>query len=251
MKLAIIPPKEHLALGDIGDIAFALAHFALEDPEYIEYYREKAKAGMHVILDNGAFELGKSIRPGELLDVAEDMMATEVIAPDVLWKPQDTFDDSLQFMNFLEDNDFRKNWKIMSVVWAKGPHDYLKWFGKHYNEIKPDRYGIGKWLENSYPLGTRMHTIYQIQKEYGLPPEKFHALGCPYPMEVHLMRDLVWSMDTGLAAKAALSETLLLPNRTVKVPTMELGPMSFVQLSMATRNAEMLMDLASGKVQIV
>ncbi len=250
MKLAIIPPTEHLELGDVGDIYFALAQFAFDNEDYVEYFRTKTDEGRYVILDNGSFELGHSVDPTRLLEIAEAMNATEIVAPDTQWDPEKTLHDSRVFAEQFREQGYNTKYKLMSVVWANSPDDYLDWFKRHMIEVFPDRFGIGKWLENDYQLGTRMHLIYEIQKAYDLPPDKFHALGCPYPMEIHLMRDVVWSMDTGLAAKAALSEHILLPNRYRKVPTMELGPMTELQQSIATRNAQMLVNLASGNVKI-
>ncbi len=248
MKLAIIPPTEHLELGDVGTIFFALAQFAFDNEDYVNYYRAKADEGLHVILDNGSFELGHSVDPTKLLEVAEAMNATEIVAPDTQWDAKKTLHDSIAFAKQFREQGYNTKYKLMSVVWANGPGDYLDWFQKHYTQVNPDRFGIGKWLENNYQLGTRMHLIYAIQRKWGLQPKDFHALGCPYPMEMELMRDVVWSMDTGLAAKAALNGILLAPQRHTPVPTVELGPLTDEQHSYAEINAWLLVQLANGEI---
>ena len=244
MKLAIIPPNGSLDLAHIGDVYFALAHFS--NPEYNAFYRKAADAGKHVILDNGAFELGKSVDWEVLMNVADAMHATEVIAPDVQWQPDETLQEASDFALWFREHHYDRRFKLMSVVWSHGPDDYLEYFARHKEMVAPDRYGIGKWLEGKYALGTRMHTIYKIQKKFNLGPERFHALGCPRPIEVSLMRDVVWSMDTGMASKAALQGHAVDPWSIYDIPNVELTALTDEQYALSERNARLLVDAARG-----
>lgn len=80
MKVAVIAPSKCLEFSELGDLYFVLAQRVLEDVKYAEFFskkRDKVK-----MLDNGAFELGKSLETDKLLEVAGVVKPDEIVAPD-------------------------------------------------------------------------------------------------------------------------------------------------------------------------
>lgn len=83
MRLMAEIPKAWLKpLSPLFDGDFAIAHQILEDKYYAEFYAEQSKKGRFVILDNAFHELGHPLTPQELLEAADRIKPTIVIAPD-------------------------------------------------------------------------------------------------------------------------------------------------------------------------
>lgn len=106
----VIPPVNHLELADTKyDAVYALAHLCLEEKnedyqDYIDFFKEKARQGYHVILDNGAAE--KSLVTTDVLvDLVDEINPTEVIAPDVLYDADATIENLKSFKDALGDRD--------------------------------------------------------------------------------------------------------------------------------------------------
>lgn len=58
-----------------------LAHLVATDEEYADFYRNLTNEH-YIIMDNGAFELGESYDPSELLNLAENCGANAIVLPD-------------------------------------------------------------------------------------------------------------------------------------------------------------------------
>lgn len=72
-----------------ADHHLLLAHL-LDMPEYVEFYRERARRGDYIILDNGAKELGAGLSMAKILAGAELVGAKEVVLTDVRYKGAQT-----------------------------------------------------------------------------------------------------------------------------------------------------------------
>lgn len=83
----------------ISDYPYVLGHLIALDKQYKEHYVARLKEAPFSILDNSAFELGKSIDPIELLKVAEELRPTHLILPDTLHDMNETLKNSLDFWN--------------------------------------------------------------------------------------------------------------------------------------------------------
>ena len=82
IKFFTIPPVAHMDLMEINDRYFFLAHL-MNQESYKEFALTKIKEGKHVIIDNGAAE-GKEMRVEDIVDLAEELLPTEIVAPDRL-----------------------------------------------------------------------------------------------------------------------------------------------------------------------
>jgi hypothetical protein len=56
----------------------------LHDEAYLAFFREEARLGATIVVDNGVFDLGKSLGPGDLVRAARAVEAEEIILPDVI-----------------------------------------------------------------------------------------------------------------------------------------------------------------------
>lgn len=240
--MAIIAPHT-IALAALGDCQFALAQEVNEHNE--GFYRLKAEQGELVILDHGAFELGRAAFDNvEYMEIAERVGATIVIAPDVQWNPHATFFNSSVFRDWFRSEGYHHKFKLMSVVWSSGPGDFGYWFQQHLEDINPDIYGIGKWYESMYADGSRAQLIRGLEQNYGVKPEQLHALGCPYAKEVYELRHLVRSMDTGIATKAALQGIHLKLHPDKRITPAPLKELNEGEFYLAKKNAEYILHLA-------
>lgn len=86
MKMVPIPPLSLIQETTRRcEILMVLAHVALDNhigQKYRQAYREQADRGAWIILDNGAYELGKPLATDIMLQLAQDMNVKEIVLPD-------------------------------------------------------------------------------------------------------------------------------------------------------------------------
>jgi hypothetical protein len=248
VKLAIISPHD-LELCKLGDIQFVLAQEVTR--ENTVFYRALSDAGQYIILDHGAFEIGHPAFDyenwPEYMKIAEAVGASEVIAPDVQWDPYQSFDKQLEFARWFRDKRYHDRFKLMAVVWSAGTGDVGYWFGRYKDLVHPDTYGIGKWYESQYADGTRKQIIQGLMQNFNVKPSQLHALGCPHAREIFELRNLVRSMDTGLATKAALQEIELDGASTERIQSVKLQKLTLHEYRTALRNIHAQLDNAHCK----
>ncbi len=90
IDVAVIASIPHLhQLSALGTVDMALTHLVLTNDTYADYYRQRAEAGITVILDNSAYELeemtGQGMDVTAVLRAAARIHATVVICQDVLY----------------------------------------------------------------------------------------------------------------------------------------------------------------------
>jgi hypothetical protein len=112
-----------------------LAHIARRNSQYCEFYKERAAAGDFVIMDNGAFELGESYNPADLVKIGKKCGAHALVLPDYPFKPADVtikaaiewipFFKSEGFLTFFVPQSERGNWKDWAPAygWAANNPD--------------------------------------------------------------------------------------------------------------------------------
>lgn len=85
MRLMMEIPRAWLEpLSPLCDGDFAIAHQVLDDKYYADFYKNQSKLGRFVVLDNGFHELGHPLTIPELLEAADRIGPTVVVAPDRL-----------------------------------------------------------------------------------------------------------------------------------------------------------------------
>ena len=117
-----------------------LPHLVNSLPKYKEFYKERAREGDHVLLDNSVFELGHSLDKKELLETAEDLHVTEVVAPEV-W--EDAIGTNILVEDFIEYHDsMQSNIKILAMAQGNTIDEIVESFFKWNNHIKIDSLGL-------------------------------------------------------------------------------------------------------------
>lgn len=85
MKIGIICPVAHLQeFATRSTFHLILPHLYEEFPAYKEFYTERAKQGDFVVQDSSIFELEHSMPGEQLLELAEEVGANEMVTPEVL-----------------------------------------------------------------------------------------------------------------------------------------------------------------------
>lgn len=121
MRVAFISPTAYLDICHTGrsDIIHLMLAQEAESLVYHEWYVQAVKRGEHVILDNGAYELGRSIESGTLLKLTEEIKPTEVVCPDVLFDSQGTIEGTRMFLYSLAARGLLQHTKPMVVPQGK------------------------------------------------------------------------------------------------------------------------------------
>jgi hypothetical protein len=100
LALAFISSVHFLDLCALGDLEFCLAPLARDNEGYRAYYKRAAAAGRFVLLDNGTAE-GALVDNDTLIDLAAEIGAVEVVAPDVLFDGPGTVEATRDFIGTL------------------------------------------------------------------------------------------------------------------------------------------------------
>ena len=140
MLHGIIVPSTQLQFALNSKFHLILPHLITSLPKYKEFYKERAREGDHVLLDNSIFELGYSLDKKELLDIAEDIHVTEVVAPEV-WEDATGTNNLVE--DFIEYHDgMKSNIKILAMAQGNTIDEIIESFFKWNNHIKIDSLGL-------------------------------------------------------------------------------------------------------------
>jgi hypothetical protein len=105
VKAAFIPPIPHLHDFGEGDFHLILSNL-LDDPIYMDHYKDQREKGAWLLLDNSAHEDGQGADPEKLIYQALHLNAQEVVVPDVLDNSEGTLErtiEALEVWNGMED----------------------------------------------------------------------------------------------------------------------------------------------------
>lgn len=81
-RFCVITPTAYLErFATRSDAHLILAHLVEEDENYTSFYRSSKAKGLK-IMDNGAFELGESYDPNELIRLGKNVGADAIVLPD-------------------------------------------------------------------------------------------------------------------------------------------------------------------------
>lgn len=123
IDLCLIAPIGQLELMNYGDMYFALADLVLKYPAYAKYINERQRS-YYTIMDNGAYELGKSMDIDAIMKTAKMIHADEIIAPDYPMHAQETLDMTKEFFEVISKEE-RKKYIIQVVPHGRTPLEYI------------------------------------------------------------------------------------------------------------------------------
>jgi hypothetical protein len=182
---------------------YVLGHLIKLDSEYKEFYKRELKNADYSILDNSAFELGKSIPFDELMSVARELRPTHLILPDTVHDKETTIKNSIDFYNeFCSELDILQITPI-GVVQGNSFEDLYECICK-YMEAGIYFYAIPFDCIKDTDYGTiRFQFFRWLIDKMGVSQMSqldFHFLGLQNPQEIllysKLEKELIHSIDS-------------------------------------------------------
>jgi hypothetical protein len=153
------------------DFIFALQHLC-KDKDYLHYLKDQ---DLPIIMDNSSNELGHPCSNPDLIDIAEEVDAQAIIAPD-----QDDWDEQYTYEAYLSLKSYCSKQDIIYVV----------------RNVKELRYAENEGLRITIPYEFRFDTPLYLLKQCD------HFLGLNNPIEVRIFKPE--TVDTGMPIKLAL-----------------------------------------------
>jgi len=136
---------------NINDYEFILAHL-LKDKYYYDFYKESTK---YKILDNSAYELGKSITIEDLVKWAYDLKVDVLIAPDHIKDKDKTIQYWEDFIREYKNLPFQ----LMVVPQGNKASEYLQCLDYFQTQSRADIIGLSyRTISNAF------HTICQTHE---------------------------------------------------------------------------------------
>jgi hypothetical protein len=178
LKLAHILPVDVLRRRKVTDTGtdFVLAHLYMENQEYREYYKEKAKTST-VLLDNGEYEQSR-VSNEDLIEVARDLEPSYIFLPDVRGSQDKTIEEHRHFLVEYSHN-LKPKTNILGILQydTKDPY-YSALYMYHKLKELVGISGVGfTQLEDNMEL-IRYKILKTIEKEEGIKNSFYHhALG--------------------------------------------------------------------------
>jgi hypothetical protein len=205
IKLAIETPSEYVeALGGVTDYDFVEASLCCEDQSYFQAYLtlRTNNPTRDVIVDNGAFLIGKSFSPMKVLQVAKNLEATMVILPDSFGNKKETLQYAKRWFDRFK---CRGRFKVMGVLQGQSMKDWDQCYAS-YIRMGVDIIGI--------PYSTVDRGLWLEQWRNGIGYKElpkgvtFHILGLKNPFDVLWFRkfESVVSLDTSLPVMSSITQ---------------------------------------------
>ena len=141
MKHGIICPVVQLErFATLSDFHLILPHLVEKYPKYTEFYKERSRKKDFILLDNSIFELGHSLDKVELLEIAEDIGATEVVAPEVWHNKKDTIKLVDEFIQYHQQK--RSSIRILAMATGETEDEIVESFFYYNTHPHIDSLGL-------------------------------------------------------------------------------------------------------------
>ena len=239
IKVCIISPASHLdEFSNLGDCEMALTHLIVPDAgfhhskyvtqNYINYFRQKSKEGKWVILDNSAYEIGKleatqatgqGLGPDLVLQAAEMINPSIVIAQDVLCDREATLESTRSFIKEVKRKGLKGKFKLMGVAQGKTRDE---WLGSYEDLLKLDDIDQIGFSKISVPLSfggsqatdgcvalARLECTEQVDKLF-TKAKPAHLLGgdnwLPWELEQQKKHNWIYSNDSSASVQYGIFE---------------------------------------------
>lgn len=176
-KVASIVPVAHLDLTKDDDYFMALS-YACSDRRYVDFFRARADAGKHVILDNSAVEKSGPEDLETYLEKAVDMNASEILSPDYFRDSAKTFHAIGD--TFIMANRFDYQGKIMVVPQGDNPSYFIDFIRTAVKDYPIHTIGISRRYTDMFD-GHRSIAVGMARDallEVGREDVNIHLLGC-------------------------------------------------------------------------
>lgn len=154
-----------------------LAHLVSEDPVYSAFYRDRARAGDFIMMDNSAYELKEPYSPEHLVDLGNECGAQAIVLPDYPFQPcAKTIEAAIKFTPIFKQAGFSTFFVPQSEVgqledWVQG----YKWATNNpdIDIIGMSILGVPNALPHIEPAYARV-VMTQLLKDRGMFATKKH-----------------------------------------------------------------------------
>lgn len=189
IKCCFIPPLKNLNLALNGDFLFALAQFVDEQHQnYIDFFNFHSN-DCYTIMDNGVVE-HKQVNIDTLITRAKLIGTHEIICPDILFNPVDTFKNTKNFLNSLSKKE-KKQFKFMGVPQGKSFDTYMICYNSLINLPEISCIGISKYSGSMHSISSdsdnisqgRFRLICDLKRKFNKIEKPLHLLGMSNPLE--------------------------------------------------------------------
>jgi hypothetical protein len=176
VNFCIISPTSGLQrYGTLSKTHLVLAH--INDYKYRHFYQQRREAGDILILDNGAYENGKSVNWNRLSYAITTYKPQVCVLPDTINNPTKTLSDSLRFLDENIDCFPEISWMFM-CHWDGSDFHYIDFVAKALFDPRVGHLinwiGVPRCLTTDWKLSRVM--VAAALKELR-PSLKFHAFG--------------------------------------------------------------------------
>jgi len=213
MKACFEVPMVHMEdYEDEQDYLFAFAHLYLLHPKYREYCLDwrMRHPDQYLILDNGAWE-GHLVAGAELIQIAKDLQANEVVAPDVVDDPEATLKHLGEFVPMAHSEGLKVQVALQGLQYKAYENMVLKAFDLQVDSFgmtigpiyKVDKFDLftGNWATDSE--WTRLRLVQKLSSTFEELRGRFHLLGCNNPWCLQSYGDEINTLDTSIAVTLA------------------------------------------------
>lgn len=170
LKVAAIAP---IGVPIRGNFALALAQNL--DAEFMVDKWRNYKG--YKILDNGAFELGKSVSLSKLVKLASRINANELVLPDVFQNSEKTLKATNEALEYLESRYPDRPFKLMAVPQGKTFEEWHECFKLFMADSRIDVVAINR--DSSRFFGKRYSVLKEVEDDIKMDKQgkEIHLLG--------------------------------------------------------------------------
>lgn len=224
-----------------------LAHLCEENSIYANYYKNTVSQRYITLLDNGAAQ-NSQVTDEQLIQKINLIKPNIVIAPDSIYKGQETITKTLNFINKLKQQKI--NVKVMAVPHGETKEEYFETFETLYKNTKVNWIGISKFVAIK-PFNSRFECVEELMTKYPNLKKSIHLLGCNDPSEAKLANkySIIKSMDSCIPYLYAYhnQEIPITVDKENRIPTPENFfelELTDKQISLAIKNCHIIQSIS-------
>lgn len=211
MEYYTIPPFAHLELDKNATHYLTVAQWVEQEEALLPFYKKRVAEGAKLILDNGMFEFREVYPVDDYLDMAKEIGACTIVAPDVWKNALQTSREAETFYDSLSNEDLNR-WKIMGAPHGKTISEFCWCYEKLVGFL--DIIGLTKGEWNDTTGWIRPYFTWMLEQENC--PVELHLLGLDNVQELLFCNpDKVVSFDTSLPWKAAFQNKIITSQSTI------------------------------------
>lgn len=156
IKLGFIVPTNVLKqYAVMSDYHLVLAHMVRDDPDYLQFYRDRSDNGDFITLDNSSYELGDDVfSEDELLEFAKAVGAREIMAPETYQDAESTMNKAKAFVDNIKSKN--SDMQVFCTVHGSTYSEYLNVIDT-YLELGVDTIGLSCRLDQEPKSRNRVH----------------------------------------------------------------------------------------------